>query len=213
MSDATEFYSPGHLATIYPFLNGLPEPEWLLLGGPADANEAQTAREKWPNIKVIGVDPNPNVIAWQKEHGWPEGQPLHCFALSDQIGLEPVAKWGEGLRSTQLYCPDPDEPKTFGQVNALPHVPSVTWDYLDLVYGPITNAILWMDIERSEYKALQGARGLLERGAILLINVEEMSSHGGPEPYIGPYLAQFGFKRVHEWNASEYCRDRIYVRG
>ena len=208
-----EFYSPGHLATIYPFMEGLPEPEWLLLGGPADANEAQTVRERWPNIKVIGVDPNPDVIAWQLLHGWPDAQPLLCFALSDKVGTEIVAHTGEGLRSTQMYCHDPDDPLSVEQVQSLPTVPSTTWDYLDRIWGPFTNAILWMDIERSELKALQGARNLLARGAILLINVEEMSSHGGPEPYIGPFLAEYGFRRVHQWNASEHCRDRIYIRG
>ena len=205
-----EFYSPGHLATIYPFLEGLLEPEWLLLGGPADANEAQTAREKWPSIKVVGVDPNPDVIPWQKAHGWPEGQPIIYAALSDKVGTVRMANTGSTLRHASLYLPELYPDRSLEDFSAV--VPSVSWDSLDVEYGPFRKAILWMDVEHSEYNGLLGALGIIARGDVLLINVEEMLDNPGNAPLIQPLLESYGYHVVHEWNACATCRDRIYMK-
>lgn len=200
----SEYYSPDNLSNIYPYLPR--EPKWLLLGGPADAREAQTAVEKWPGIKVVGVDPNPDVIEWQKLHAWPDGHPLVWAALHESVGTVPMSNTGSTLRHGQVS----QEPVACGA--PLPTVPSVTWDYLDSVHGPFEDAILWMDIEGSELEALQGAAGLLARNAVMLVNVELQARVKKKNKALEHLLLKHGFKVVHDWNDSPACRDRIYVR-
>lgn len=98
------FYSDGQLSVIYPYLKT--EPSWLLLGGPADANECQTARAKWPSIKVVGVDPNPKVLKFQAENGWPAGTPLIQACLYDKACDVSVAEVDNGLRRARVYGTD-----------------------------------------------------------------------------------------------------------
>lgn len=198
----SEYYSPGQLSVIYPYLPR--EPRWLLLGGPADANEAQTAVARWPDIRVVGVEMNPDAIAWQLAHGWPPGQVLLHAALWDQVGLAPVANAGSTLRHASLYGSSadvPDDPRT---------IQTTTWDTLDKVLGPFEDAVVWMDIEGSELAALRGATNLIASGRVLLWNIEMLSHIPGLMESVPALLR--GYRAVKDWNASDACRDRIFVR-
>lgn len=197
----SEYYSPDNLKEIVPYLPKTPQ--WLLLGGPADAREAQTARELWPSIKIIGVEPNPEAVRWQQEHGWPQDCPLLQSALSSHVGEERIQNVPGSLRSSRLADLSPDETGT---------TPTTTWDTLDRLYGPFHNALLWMDIETWEWEALQGAKELLDREAIFLINVEMQARSGHKNHAIDDLLRPYGFTIQHEWNHSPSCWDRVYVR-
>lgn len=204
----TTYYSPGQLSVVYPFLTK--EPKWLLLGGPADANEAQTAVAKWPGIKVVGVDPNPKVIQFQTENGWPEGAPLIQACLYDKVCDVPMADAGSDLRHACAYVPN--RTGTEDMPSGLPTYPSTTWDLLDAEHGPFEDAIMWMDIEGSELEALLGAKELFARKAILLVNVEMESRTDYKNVQAVQFLTDHGFKAVKDWNDSATCRDRIFVR-
>ncbi len=197
-----EFYSPDNMKVIVPFLPR--EPRWLLLGGPADAREAQTARELWPSIKIVGVEPNIEAVYWQHDHGWPEGSLLLYAALGKENGSIKVDSPAGALRSTRVAVEGGSE---------CTRVPAFTWDYLDHVHGPFQDAVLWMDIECHELEAIQGAVGILERGAVILVNVEMQTVVADKNTEIDRILTGCGFKAVKDWNDSDACRDRIYVRG
>lgn len=210
-----EYYGENQLKVIEPYLSKTPK--WLLLGGVADANEAQYAIGRWPKLKVVGVELNPHAVAWQNQHQWPPEAPLITAALWHTEGLQiPVGSISQDdLRHGLCYHPTvgdtPDTPASWAKS------PTVTWDGLDQQYGPFEDAILWMDIEGSELEALWGARGILERGSILLINVELIQRHEQPDLFnrpteVGEFLKTYGFEVAHEWNASEFCRDRIFVK-
>ena len=55
---------------------------------------------------------------------------------------------------------------------------------------------------------------MFDRRAVLLVNVEVMGRLDSPEVQrIEGCMTGYGFWPVKDWNASETCRDRIYVRG
>lgn len=207
-----EYYSPDNLGTIVPHLHGK-IPKWLILGGPADGREAQRARELWPEIKIVGVEPNPEAIAWQtKVGGWPNDCPLVQAALSyNSRNLEELVYESGKLRNAST---DPDAiDGNRGNPSAVySKVKTVTLDDLDWAYGPFEDAILWMDIEGAEWKALLGSTNLLVRRAFLLVNVEMQNRIHGLMEGVHDLLSRAGYHAVQEWNASETCRDRIYVR-
>lgn len=204
-------YSPGQFLVVYPFLPA--EPKWLILGGPASANEAQTARLKWPGVRVIGIEPNPEAVEWQVANGWLADAPLLPFALSDRTGetLDMVYASGQ-LNNARLDKAAVDGNRTNTEA-IYRNVETITLDDLNDRYGPFEDAVLWIDVECSEYKALCGAKELLASGRVVLIDVEEMTDSCEDTPKIRPLLESYGYRVVHEWNASDTCRDRIYVKG
>lgn len=196
----SEFYSPDNLKEIVPFLSQ--EPQWLLLGGVADAREAQTARELWPSIKIVGVEPNPAACQWQRQHDWPLDAVLVCAGLSYYTGMGVIQHDPVSLRSSGC-----EEQRTPRQATLM-----VRWGDLDAMYGPFADAILWMDIETWEWEALCGATDLLTRRVPLLINIEMQSRVDAKNQKIATLLEGLGYTAVHEWNASPSCWDRVYVR-
>lgn len=203
----TEYYSPGQLSVIYQFLKQ--PPKWLLLGGPADANEAQTALAKWPDIKVIAVEANINAVSWQLANAWPTNNALLLHAaLSDMSGEAKMIQGVGCLRGASL-----DPIKFAGQEENLVTVKTVTLDQLDEMYGPFEEAVLWIDIEGWELEAVKGASKLLQRNAIRLVNAEGMDRSQAKNEELERNLIGHGFKAVKDWNDSPSCRDRIYVRG
>lgn len=193
-----DYYSPGNLAHVVPYLPR--EPKWLLLGGPADAAEAQEAVKRWSSVKVIGVEPNSEAVAWQLANGWPKGHPLIHAALHDRCGTLKVASPKKALRSTRVA------------EDGAVEVRAVTWDSLNGLYGPFCDALLWMDIETHELEALRGAERLLAAGAILLVNVEMQASQAAKNAELEALLHHHGFTAVKDWNDSHQCWDRVWVR-
>ncbi len=202
----SEYYSPGQLSVIYPYL--VAEPRWFLLGGPADANEAQTAVRQWPFVKVVGVEPNREAWRWQLENGWPRGEPLVNAALSAAPGKVKIQCPRGHVRSAstaedRMELADPADVR---------EVAAVTWDTLDRTYGPFEEAVMWMDVEGSELDALLGAVEVFRRGAVRLVNVEMESRRRQKNEDVVRFMDAHGFRAVKDWNDSETCRDRVFVR-
>ena len=192
-----KFYSPDNLDHVVPFLPCAPK--WLLLGGPADGCEAQKARQRWRDIKIVGVEPNEEAVYWQMDHGWPTGAVLVHGALHDLDGPVRVSSPAGFLRSTRV---DPNGTEVLGY----------TWDKLDELYGPFEDAAMWLDVETHELEAVRGAIGLLERGAVVAANVEMQTRVAEKNAEIDALLRRFGFWIAHEWNVGPQCWDRVYVR-
>ncbi len=92
-------------------------------------------------------------------------------------------------------------------------VKTTTLDQLDRMYGRFKDAILWLDIEGMELRALQGAIGLLRRKAVRLINVEiRLDSEETVGAAIKELLTSQGFYEVFHWDRqSGNHYDAIYV--
>ena len=206
-----EYYGTNNVKQILPFLPR--RPKWLIVGGPADSNEAQYLKGKWPDIKIIGIEPNPEAVEWQKTVGeWPPDAYLIPSALGDEPGkvMEMIMEPGR-LHNASLEPKQVEDNRSNANAKFL-QVTTVTLDGLDSIYGPFEDAVVWMDIEGSEYRALQGATNLIKSGRVLLWNIEMLNRVPGLMEGVPRLLAEGGYKAVYDWNDSDWCRDRIFIR-
>lgn len=179
-------------------------PDWLILGGPADGNEAQWAEKLWPGIRIIGVEPVLENIQWQLANDWPKDYNLLIqFALGDDNGSTTI-NVPENKRAGSCLSDRPGIPRD---------VPVITIDTLNTLFGPFKNCILWLDIEGWEYKALVGALELFSSGEVTLVNVEILERLTEHTALIEKFFSDFGFKLAHVWNEQPgLVQDRIYVK-
>lgn len=185
----TEIYNPGQAQILFshwPFASPI---DWFVIGGPSNANEAQTIAVEYPGIKCIGFDPDPVNIKIQKELFFPGT--VHQYALwNKDTKLELTIKPGNHKVSSVARNFEGDSYDTL-QVNAR------TLDSLNEEYGPFTNCVLWLDIELAEEQALEGATDLLTNH-VKLINIEAYSEE--IRLRLLKLLGEFGFSPVHYWN-------------
>lgn len=196
-------YNPGQFNVIKDFVTQ--EPEWLILGGPSDGDEAQCAKKLWPDIKSIGVEPVLDCISWQFANNWPKDALLLPFALSETCGRSSINVPGDNLRTASLMSNRP---------GITQDVSLITIDRLSREYGPFQKSILWLDIEGYEYEALQGARELFKADAVDIVNVEILHRRPEATAAIEAFFAYHGFSLVHTWNdQAGIVQDRIYRRN
>lgn len=194
-------YNPNQFNNIIPFVPGVPDV--LILGGPADGNEAQCAVAKWPNLKVIGVEPCEKMIEYQLKNGWPGHAPILPYALSDTDCLAPIRMPTDNDRTASLMMDRPGE---------LKNIVCVTIDKINQLYGPFKRAILWLDIEGWEYQALQGARGMFDSGSVVAVNVEILERRKEATQKIEEFFESVGFRLKHTWNKHKGSHhDRVYT--
>lgn len=196
-------YSPGQAKELFKYI--CKDPEWFLLGGPADADEAQTMMKQYPKINVLAIEPSAAMCDWQMDNGF-NGRHLLHFALSDINSTSERIRIIRGCeRQSTMVRDRPNVPWTA--------VDTITLDSLDIMYGPFDRAVLWLDIEGMEYRALIGATKLLERGAIDLMNIEFMPEERPEETRLTEELfKKYKFNLVHTWNWQGQQHDRIYRR-
>lgn len=193
-------YNPGQFNEIIPFVQK--EPDWLILGGPADGDEAQCAVKQWPDLKVIGIEPVESNRQWQLNNGWP-GDLLLSNALSNIVSTE--------------WMRLPEDPRAASLLDNRPgrdvKVETITLDLLNEQHGSFKEAILWMDIEGWEYQALLGGRTLFEFKGVQIVNVEEIERLPDQAQLLQLYLTSYGFELVHTWNVQPgLCCDKVYRR-
>ena len=190
-------YASGQVKNIFPYINF--EPKWFLLGGPADGNEAQVFHEVYPDTKILGIEPNQEAFKFQTDFGFPGTLLPNALSSTNCSGrFQPNT-----IRSGWIVAQGKSPPT---QTDAVDHpVEIITLDTLDREFGPFSEAILWIDIEEAEFKALEGANKLLQEKRIRLLNIEiiepNLETNHELERFI-QYLGEFGYKKVGEWNAG-----------
>jgi FkbM family methyltransferase len=192
-------YRPGQARRMFPYLK---DPEWLLLGGPADADEAQCFAARYPGIKIVAVEPDPRMVRWQKENGFPAGTLVEA-ALWDSCGADEIVLTEGGRRSSMI------RPVTGERVP----VKTVTLDSLSAELGPFTRAVLWLDVEGAERRALAGAAGLFDAGAVDAVLVE-VTAGERPEDQrvVAEFLEGHGLKAAGGWGDKGTFYNAVYVR-
>lgn len=190
-----------------------PEAEWFLIGGPADGNEAQVIRRRFPMVKIAGFEPNPKFLAHQRRV-FPGI--LHGCALWDEddttLTLR-IPKGATGLSGSVCRPQDAPDISTTLTVGRIP-VTGRTLDSLSEQHGPFTNAVLWLDIEYAERAALKGATRMLEAGQVLMVNVETYAHRTLNE--IVEFLYPYGLRLRRVWNVGNNpahdAQDYIFTR-
>lgn len=194
-------YNPGQLKEIYPYLDKTPD--WFLIGGPADGNEAQCAKSRWPNVKVFACEPAREMVEWQLNNEFPSDGLLLPFALIDHCGEIPFVFNSQRPRGGTSFRDSEGESRV---------VPGVTLDSMSEKYGPFNNAVLWLDIEGAEYAALCGAERLFEKRSIQLVNLEFIVQDKEQCTLVEQFLSRHSFVCVGRHSDMGTHHDRIYKR-
>ncbi len=210
-----EFYSPGHLKTVARFCRFTPK--WLLLGGAADADEGLTARRLWPGCRVLAFEPNPEAYRWQLANvpEWSDpdsGMTLYERALADTDGVEVELAYEPGRLRNATSDPDALPGCRQNPATVFVNVPTVRLDSVNSERGPVSDAVLWLDVEGYELEAVRGGAGIMSSGAVRVINVEVQARRAGQNRELERLLKAWRFRLVHVWNNSAPCEDRVYLR-
>lgn len=185
-------------ALALPFLDRAPR--WLVLGGLGMDDDWRKARAHWPEVKIVGVDPDPRCVAWQQAHGWPEDCPLVEAALSNRDGRADI-NMGDACHASV-------HPRQRNLAGAIKAVPTVKLDSID---REMVNVVLWLDLEDWEWPALEGAKGLLQSGRVLLVNWEARRDNGGWNRRAAELLESFGFVPALVWFQQWWGHNEIWV--
>jgi FkbM family methyltransferase len=187
--------------------------KWFIVGGTADGDEAQCVHERYPDVRCIGFEPNPEFARMQNEDlGFPGHVYPHAL-WNCNCHLQLTTPMGATERSASV-CLGSNRPDMGGMVDIAESrmVSARTLDELSNVFG-FENAVLWIDIEGAELSALQGAERLLSSGAIKLINLETYVHREFVA--INEYLHHMGFLLRKVWNSGlltdRDAQDYIYL--
>lgn len=182
-------------------------PDWFLDLGPGlPGTEAAWARQTWPEVRILGLEPF---------------GPRYQACLPNYPGrLLPVAAWNEDAPALPFY--ESEGSNLWGlfapaDVPVAQVVAGRALDSLERELGPFTNAVIWADIEGSELRMLQGAAGLLASGRVLALNLEVRAAPFAAgwcvEAQVDAFLDQFGFARARPYpqQGGGHHYDAIYV--
>lgn len=185
-------------------------PDWFIDLGPASATEFLAARQAWPRVKLLGLEPSPVGFQYAQER-WPADGILLQAAAWDTDGTLTLHQandllhgicypgWNEAMN---------DDPT--GISADMLTVPCRSLDSLDREYGPFREAVIWADIEGSERRALKGAIGLFERKAICAVNLEMRPAY---TKEVDAFMTQYGFDKVRCYLVCDTFWDEIWVRA
>jgi len=198
------------------------QPEWLIDLGPGPATgqtrvmgEAYGAKARWPDIKIIGVEPNPRRVRLQRRAHYPGA--LLKYAVTDQDDQQ-ITFHNKGNWSS-IYAPHADDVKRHGSIT----VDTITLDTLNEQHGPFTKAIIWADIQGAELSMLKGAKDLLQSGEVIAINLEVMPGLNNnaekraqfagwaSEAELTAYLKSVGFVRGFPPPTDDRQYDMLYI--
>ena len=127
--------------------------------------------EWWPDASIFGFEPHHNSRERLEES---IGEFVEIFPNAISNVSHETVKFHKrrGNRfASSIFSRGHRKDKTY-------EVETRTFDWLDNERGPFNKILLWLDCEGAEVLALEGAAGLLSRGAIKWINVEMRKIEG-----------------------------------
>ena len=185
------------------------QPKWLLSCGPANGEEYLAIRKHWPGIRLLGLEPSPVGYAYALKQ-WPADGILLQVAVWDRDETVTLHKAHDLMHGTCFVDFDhilADD--LTGDSGDSIQVPARSLDSLDAEYGPFAEAILWLDVEGSERRALEGATWLIARGAIRAVNIEMRPQYATDFQRL---FESWGFVSVRRYFECETYWDEVWVR-
>jgi len=188
----------------------------------------QMFRSLFPKGTIHAFEPDPRV--YEKLQAKAQADPLahlHQLAVSDSSAELQFHVTQASEKNSLLPPLPPGGPNPSQAANALLDtikVQSVKLDDFTALHGIANIDLLKMDIEGAEIRALEGARGLIERGAIGCLYLELTFSRSSAEAPLAAevisYLDARGYRLVCLYNlqhsknspALAYC-DGLFVPG
>lgn len=188
------------IGVVAPYLDR--DPRWIVIGGLGDVMEARQARDRWPKVRIVGLDPDPRAIRWQRENGWPTGCDLLEIALSDRIERRVI-------RMDSVCCPSMHPFMIERGKGELRPVQCTTLDDLDRFYQ-FEDCVLWLDLEGWDCTALRGAPNLLASGRVMVVNVEVRYDDPETNTAMGQLLTDAGYNRVLTWFRQWWGHNEVW---
>lgn len=173
-------------------------------------NEAKLFKNKFPNIKIIGLEPNPETFNNRKETYvgdfinkglWSENKELEFYMAKDygrSSFLEADESWAKR--------------KKVEIVNKI-NVECITLDDLDQQYDYPKDIFLWMDVEGSELEVLKGGINLLKSNRLKYIDLEisimKRRKNEPSENDIISFLSNFNYFIEKKYGSAETFRNYL----
>lgn len=182
---------------------GLVPTALYMAGVGVSAQEACVFKERWPDADVIGFEPNPYAYEGLKP-AFPGN--LLNMAIADKPGKQSLYFRHSWKNGSTLH-------KTTGPMYREVQVEVTT---LDEAILPEKGAVLWLDCEGYELKALQGAEEFIK--SVSLVNIEitgRPRSGGWASPKdVHQWLKNHGFEQVyvHSIRTVRGQFDAVYLR-
>lgn len=198
-------YSSNQVKVLWPYVDKIRRddkefPQWFVLGGPANGDEAQRLKAKYPHTTCLAVEPSSAMVEYQRTNGFP-GEVVQA-GLCNKVGVGEITIVNGSERNSSMVWDIKGE---------LVKVSLTTVDALDYLYGPVDKGILWLDIEGMELEALRGAIGCFERGAFRLVNVEVNDDYPFTTRRIHSFLSCYGLERVKTWDNQGRYHNHVYA--
>lgn len=167
-------------SAVFEFIHqiGWTPSELFLAGVGISADDAIRAKEMWPEIEIVGFEPNP--ASFQSLQGKFPGL-LFNEALSEKKGTAQLHYRHNWKNGSSLYPPK----------DGVGSVKEVATTSLDQVLA-LGNSLLWLDVEGSELQVLHGAEDFIK--GVKAVNIE-MTGRPRTDGWAKPL-------EVHNWLTS-----------
>lgn len=191
------------------WIHGLPK-VFLNIGvGPNSVGnrEAEVIAETWPNIRIVGLEPNIGLFITRRRNYPGEIYPWGLWSTSSiqKMFMTPS-------RGQSSVLPTIDKDKIFHEV----FVSCTTLDSIDTAIQYPDDIFLWMDIEGAELEALKGGNKLLGSGRVKWIAVEvahKPKRIGEPtEKELTEHLKQYNFIPSVRYEFGKNTHNVLYIR-
>tara|TARA_Y100000310_G_scaffold55308_1_gene50720 strand:+ start:5073 stop:5687 length:615 start_codon:yes stop_codon:yes gene_type:complete len=159
-------------------------------------NEAEQFKERYPDIRVFGTEPQMNPFLERKGEYCGELYPWGIWSHREVLELNLTKDFGNSSVLEKM-------PEHHAKVVGTEWISCISLDDFDEVCGKLDNIFLWMDIEGAEYQALLGASYLLGSGRAKWIDVELSDSPRRKGDMnadkITDYLGRYGYTAIKEY--------------
>ena len=182
------------------------EPRQLIDCGVGEVgSEAWLAKELWPGIEVVGFEPNPDrlgLLAAAQYPGW-----LFPLAVGAENCERTLKVFGEHLNGGFYWEYDV----------AIDHYVRMTRLDDTMSHRPdLSDALLWLDIEGSEYAAIVGGQEMLKKCIAVVVEVRDEVPCPGwcTASEVAEILKGAGFTKAKEFPSgpTDPQRDEVWLR-
>jgi FkbM family methyltransferase len=170
-------------------------------------NEAAQFKRRFPEIKVVGVEPQTASYMEQKDNYCGTLLPI---GITDKPGIYKLYLTEDKGNSSLLKKLDSFRPKVIGHEM----IYCTPLDRLDEACGHPDNVFLWMDIEGNEFNALRGGEDLLFSGRLkwIMLELTRQCRREGDDnrPEILDLLEKAGFEVHSSYDSCRYYDNILF---